>query len=153
MIVIDNEVFGLQETSSQKELNEFYGHIRDAQADTYAVSHTYNAKTQSLYGQYIKERLNKNIIETDYGFVTYSFTPDGIYAEDLYISPAFRKSKLAADFHEQLVQIAKEKSLKYIYSSILIGTPNCDKNLSLLMKNGAKIHSTSNNMIYLSKEI
>jgi GNAT superfamily N-acetyltransferase len=139
---------------SQSELKEFYKNIEsDYVPSTLTAVYIPSQKSSSLYGQYIKERLNKEILETDYGFVTYSFTPDGIYAEDLYILPKFRKSKLAADFHEQLVKIAKDKGLKYIYTSILIGTPSCDKNLSLLMKNGAKIHSASSNTIYLSKEI
>lgn len=107
----------------------------------------------SLYGKYIKEREGKEIIENDYGFASYSVTPDGIYVENIYILPTFRKSGIAVDLEKQIIEIIKQKGLKYLYSSVAINTPDCSANLARLIKHGARLHSAANNLIFCVKEV
>lgn len=107
----------------------------------------------SLYASYIKERLGKHIIESDYGFATYSFTPDGIYIEDVFVSQAFRKSGLAVEFEVEITKIAKEKGLSRLYTSVAVDTPDCSENLARLIKHGAKLKLAKDNTIYVVKEI
>lgn len=107
----------------------------------------------SLFGQYIKERVNKEIVENDYGFATYQFVNDGIYIEDVYISPAFRKSGMAVEFEQEITKIAKERGLNKLYTSVAVGTPDCSENLARLIKHGSKLNSANNNTIYVVKEI
>lgn len=107
----------------------------------------------SLFGAYIKERENKDIIETDYGFATYSFTPNGCYIEDIYVSPDFRHSKLASEMADKITAIAKEKGVKRLIGSVVPSANNSTASLKVLLGYGFKLESATNNFIVFTKDI
>lgn len=107
----------------------------------------------SLYASYIKERLNKEIIETDKGFVTYYFINDGCYIEELYVLPEFRRSKEAFKFGDMVTEIAKQKNCNKLYGSVVPSTSGSTDTLMGLLKYGFKLDSTAINFIVVVKEI
>ena len=107
----------------------------------------------SLYAKYIQERDGKHIIEDDRGFVVYSFRQDAVYVEDIYILPEFRHSGLAREMTDQVAVIAKEKGLKKLLGSVVVGNSHTEYNLIGYIKYGFKVDSCSNNFILLTKEI
>lgn len=121
--------------------------------DSFLKEESIQTKSSSHYAKFIKERENKEILENDYGFASYQFTPDGVYIENVYILPPFRKSGIAVDFEKEITKIALEKGYKYLYSSVAINTPDCSENLCRMIKHGAKLHSVSGNAIFVSKSI
>lgn len=111
----------------------------------------------SLYAQYIKERSNREIIETDQGFVTYVAYKDGLMVEDLYIKPEFRKQGLAIKFVYQVIDIVKANDMKTIYICVAPGIESpyvgATAMCKALLHHGCKLEQSFNNLLILSKEI
>lgn len=112
----------------------------------------------SLYAQYLKERGNKNIIEDQYGFAVYSPYKEGIYLEDIYVEPALRKSGLAKELHDKVVEITKQLGLKKIYGSVVPSinqkaSTNPTEMVKWMFSQGYSLDECFNGIIILSKEV
>lgn len=113
----------------------------------------------SLFGRYIKERNNKDIVEDDDGFATFYFMPDGqCYIEDLYIIPELRGDPgngigPGARYANKIVEIAKLRGSTKIYGSVVPSLPNATKNIQTLFKYGFTVKSSTPDMIFFEKEI
>jgi ribosomal protein S18 acetylase RimI-like enzyme len=107
----------------------------------------------SLHADYIKERGTKEIIESEKGFLTYFFVNDGVYIEDLYISPAHRKSHLASQMADQVAAIAKEKGYYKMYGSVAPSAQGSTDSLRVLLAYGMKLDSAGPNAVILAKEL
>lgn len=108
----------------------------------------------SLYAMYIKERENKEIIESDKGFVTYKFFDNGeCYIQDIYVIPSERKTGLSTKMTDEVAQIAKEKGCNALLGSICIDDKAASKNMQIWLNYGFKIHKNMGPMIYLRKDI
>ena len=107
----------------------------------------------SLYGQYIAERENKSIIETDKGFVTFYPMNGGLYLEDIYVIPEERHSREASKLADQVAEIALEKGLTKLYGSVVPSANNSTASLRVLLGYGFKLDSCTNNFILFRKEL
>lgn len=107
----------------------------------------------SLYGDYIKERENKNIVENENGFATYYFLPQGVYLENLYVKPSARGKFESAKLAEQVVAIAKEKGCTKMYTTIKPSTNGSTEALKLNLWYGFRLDFTEHNAIILVKDI
>jgi hypothetical protein len=107
----------------------------------------------SLYGQYIKERLNKEIIESEKGFSTYYFINDDCYIEEIYITPEHRHTKEAVRMGIEITKIAVEKGCKRLYGTVVPSTPGATEAMRMLIAAGFKIDSSINNFICVVKDI
>lgn len=107
----------------------------------------------SLFGDYIKQREGKDIIESDKGFATYSVVKDGIYIEDIFVSADHRHSGEAARMADQIADIAREKGLKRLYGSVSPSANNSTASLKVLLAYGFKLNSSTNNFIWMEKDL
>jgi len=108
----------------------------------------------TLFAQYLKERENKEIIENDFGFVTYYFLSSGdCYIEDVYIVPEKRRSGLASEFGKAIELIAREKNSKRIFGSVDQNANNKTESMKFLISYGFLLSHNSGNTIYLTKEL
>lgn len=107
----------------------------------------------SLYAQYINERENKQILETEQGFATYSFTKDGVYIEDIFVSKDYRHNNVASQLADQIIEIAKQKGCTKVFGSVVPSANNSTISLKVLLSYGFKLNSSTNNFILMSKEI
>lgn len=109
----------------------------------------------SLFGEYVKERSNKSIIEDEYGFATYyaAFNNEYMYIEDLYVKPAFRKENRASIYADEIAEIARKKGIKKLLGSIDINTNNSTASMKVLLAYGFKLLDIKGQLIYLEKEI
>lgn len=107
----------------------------------------------SLLSNYFKEMKTKEIIETDNGFLTYYFTSDGLYVEDIYVSPEYRSNGLAKKMLDEVTIIAQEKGCKKILGSCIPSASNSTNSLQAAFSYGFKLHSSANNFIVYSKDI
>lgn len=107
----------------------------------------------SLFGNYIKQRENKDIIESDKGFATYSIVKDGIYIEDIYIENDHRHQGEAARMADQIADIAREKGLTKLFGSISPSANGSTDSLKVLLAYGFKLNSSTNNFIWLEKVV
>lgn len=108
----------------------------------------------SLYSDYLTERTNKSVIETDSGFITYSFTDENTcYIEDIYIRPDFRKTREASKLADQVAEIAKSKGCTKLLGSVIPSTKNSTTSLKVLLGYDMKLLSSVNDFILFSKDI
>lgn len=119
-------------------------------ADTY---HTLGVLL-SLYSQYITERTDRLILETEYGFATYVYLADNtVYIEDIYVSPEYRKKGIASRFADEIADIARSKGCKKMIGSVVPSTKTSTDSMKTLLAYGMKLESSTNNFITLVKEI
>lgn len=108
----------------------------------------------SLYSNYIFEKTDKTIIETEKGFITYSFT-DGktCYIQDIYILPDFRKSNEATKLADRVTEIAKKYGCTKLIGSVIPSAKNSTDSVKVLLAYGMSLDSSTNDFILFSKEI
>lgn len=107
----------------------------------------------SLYSEYIQEREDKLIVENDKGFATYIFTNGGVYIQDLYVRPQYRKEHVATQLANEIVKIAKESGYTRLYGSVAPSTKNSTDSIKVLLSYGFKLDSAGPNAIFMVKEI
>lgn len=107
----------------------------------------------SLYGQYIKERENKNIIENEVGFATFYFNQDCCYIEDIFVVPEQRKSHQAARFADEISIYAKEKGCKWLIGSVKPSASGSTESLKVLLAYGFKLSTAYDDQIYFKKDL
>ena len=100
------------------------------------------------------EKTDKTIIETEKGFITYSFTDkDTCYIQDIFILPDFRKSNEATKLANQVVDIAKAKGCKKLLGSVVPSSKNSTDSLKVLLAYGMTLDSCTNDFILFSKSL
>jgi ribosomal protein S18 acetylase RimI-like enzyme len=108
----------------------------------------------SLFADYIAEREDKSIIESDDGFATYKIFDNGeCYLQDIYVVPSQRKSGLATIMTDRVVEIAKEHGCKTLIGSVCVDDQNCTRNMKVFLAYGMQIHKIIGTVIFLKKDI
>jgi ribosomal protein S18 acetylase RimI-like enzyme len=107
----------------------------------------------SLYADYLRERTDKRILEDEKGFVTYYFINDGVYLEDIYVSPDYRHSGVASEMADKVAEIAKEQGCTKMFGTICPAANNSTEGLKVLLAYGFRLDSCVNNFIALKKDI
>lgn len=107
----------------------------------------------SLFGQYIRERQNKEIVEDERGFCTYFYLKDGVYIEDLYVKPDHRQAGVASSYADKVAELAKAKGFNKMYGSVALMANHSTSSLKVLLAYGFQLDSAHNNSIILVKDI
>lgn len=105
----------------------------------------------SLYAQYIKEREDFDIIESDKGFATYKINPPEVYLRDLYVKPDYRQSDCAARLATEVASIALDQGCTIMTGSVMLGTKGADDNTKWLLQWGFKMRSANSNFLIFEK--
>lgn len=110
----------------------------------------------NLWCDYIKERLGHDSLSDEDGFITYSFTDNSLFIRDAYIRPEAREKGQLQKFLDQLVELAKERHLKKVCTSI---APNAHLKKSnraiflFLLKNKFEMVQATNLNVFFVKEL
>jgi GNAT superfamily N-acetyltransferase len=107
----------------------------------------------SLYGDYIKEREGKEIIEDHRGFASFSFMQDVVMINDLYVVPQYRQNKVGSEFANKIVDLAKQKGCKFMYCTVDINTNGSSESMAAILAYGFKLDQYINNLILLKRSI
>ena len=107
----------------------------------------------SLYAQYALERSNITVLENEYGFITYMFTPEYCYIEDLFVIKEKRNTKVAYELAESVTKLAKDAGYSKLLGSVCVTANGGEHSLTRLIQYGFKLKSLEGNMIYLTKDI
>ena len=109
----------------------------------------------SLYGEYIKERENKHIIENEYSFVTFEIKKPYIYLGDMYIKPEYRGEKESHKLADKVAEVGKESGCTHMMTSICTIANNWGASERVIDLYGFKFfrEDVLNHMIYYIKEI
>lgn len=108
----------------------------------------------SLYADYIKEREDKEIIESDKGFATFKIFDNGeCYLQDIYVVPNHRKSHYATEMTDKVVAMAREKGCNILIGSVCTDDKYATRNMKVFLAYGMEIYKTVGIMIFLKKNI
>lgn len=107
----------------------------------------------TLFAEYIKERLNKEIIEDERGFATYLFMDDGVYVEDIFVKKEYRDTGVAKEMLDKISMIAKDKGCKKIIGTVVPSTAGSTHSLQAAFAYGFKLDSSRQNLIVYIKDL
>jgi len=107
----------------------------------------------SLYAEFIKERENIETLETEDGFITYNIAGKAVIIHNIYIIPDKRHDGVGHVLENQILVIAKEKGCTHAYGFICPTTRGSTYSLTILLKDGYKLDSCTNNSIVMVKQI
>lgn len=109
---------------------------------------------KSLYGQYLAEREDKDIIETDKGFATFKVFDNGeCYLQDIYVVPSERKTGLATEMADMVSKIAKARGCNLLVGSVCTDDKYATRNLQVLIAYGMEIYKNVGTVIFLKKKL
>lgn len=108
----------------------------------------------SLYGQYLKERTGRGILESKDGFATFEYvTDDVVYIVDLFVTPKKRKSRIAANLADKICEQAVKDGKKYLLGSVDMTAKGAETSCKVLEAYGMRIHKVAQPMIFYVKPI
>lgn len=112
----------------------------------------------SHYGEYIKERLGKLIIESDKGFASYYFTQhpkygDVVYVEDIFVAREFRRTKAGTEMADFICDAAKGRGVKVLLGSVNPLANGSTESMKALFAYGMKLDCIHNDLVYLVKDL
>lgn len=107
-----------------------------------------------MWANYLKEKTEDLIRETDQGFATYKYIDEKtVYIMDLYVHPDFRKSNVASSMADSIIGEAKSKGCTKLLGSVVPSNKNSTDSLKVLLAYGMRLKSSSNDFIVFEKEI
>lgn len=106
----------------------------------------------SLYAEYVKLH-GKEIIELEQSFATYYQMNDGIYIEDIYVHPMYRKQGTASKMADIITDLAKKKGFNKLYGTVRPSYKYSTESMRVLLAYGFRIDSSTTDAIGLIKEI
>ncbi len=108
----------------------------------------------SLYGQYIKERAGRSIIETDRGFATYLFLDDGnCYLEDIFVTKEYRRSGEGLYLANAVMTQAKEHGSEWLIGSLDPTTNGAADSLKAQLWYGLEPFKINSGLLFLRKKV
>lgn len=107
----------------------------------------------SLYAQYIKERCDQDIYETETGFIAYSMheSPIGkqLFVHDMYITPTNRRSGEARKLVFYLMDFARQHGCTHAMTTVDVSTKTATDAMKFQISVGMNLYKTEGNLIYL----
>jgi GNAT superfamily N-acetyltransferase len=109
----------------------------------------------SLYAQYVLERTDDGIVETEHGFATFRFLNEGktVYIVDIFVVPEARMKGAAAALADTIVGLAKEKGCTEVLGTVVPSARGSTASIRVLLGYGMTLQSSTNNLIVFSKGI
>lgn len=108
----------------------------------------------SLYAEYLRERTNDEIIETEKGFATYRYTdPTTVYIVDIYVRPDFRRSGESSNLADSIVELAKIRGCTKLIGTVVPSAKGSTTSLKVLLGYGMSLESSGNDFIIMKKDI
>lgn len=108
----------------------------------------------SLYGDYIKEKLGRGILETEQGWISFDFIgKDVVYVADMYVVPEHRRSKVGTELVNKVVEEVIKLDRKILMSSVDVTSKDALISLRGMEAYGMKIYSVQGTVVYFVKPI
>ena len=108
----------------------------------------------SLYSQYISERSNEGIIESDRGFATFRRVDEKtMYIIDIYVMPEHRKLSNAKKMADFIAEGAKRDGCTRLLGSVVPSTNNATDSIKVLLAYGMSLVSSSDDLIIFGKDL
>jgi GNAT superfamily N-acetyltransferase len=109
----------------------------------------------SLYANYLTERTNDKILESDRGFAVYRMLPEqkAVYIIDIFVHPDFRKTGLATQMADEIAGIAKKEGFSEMFGSVVPSCKGSADSVRVLLAYGMRVEYAVNDFIVFKRAI
>ncbi len=107
----------------------------------------------SKYARYIREKAGHELIENDFGFITYEVGESFVHIHDLWVDPDFRVKGYGSDLVGMVIEQGKINGCKYLTASLQLNANNITETLKAQLHYGFLVVGGNENEIKLAKEI
>lgn len=108
----------------------------------------------SLYAQYLLERTDDKILETDTGFMTYRFLDEkSVYIIDVFIVPSRRRYNEAAALADTVIREAKLRGCTEVLGTVAPSAKNSTESIKVLLNWGMTLRNSSTDLLVFRKDI
>jgi hypothetical protein len=107
----------------------------------------------SLYSDYLKERENAEVIESENGFLSYQIFGTECFLKDVFVSKEHRHLGEVRGLVGRLEVLAKAAGCKLISATICPATNGATDSLHAALHTGFKLYSADLNRVVIVKEI
>lgn len=107
----------------------------------------------SKYARYIKEKAGHELIENDFGFITYEVGKDFVHIHDLWVDPDFRDKGYGSNLVAEVIKKGKMNDCKYLTACVQLNANNLTDTLKAQLHYGFLVVGANENEIKLIKEI
>jgi len=107
----------------------------------------------SLWADYVRECGQMQIIEHEWGFITYEITGEEVWTGDAYIIPSERKSGKIHELVAQLWEDARQKKCKFFCARISRKSLKSQEALVTHLRAGCFLTSMDDDYYYVKKPI
>ena len=108
---------------------------------------------KSLYAQYLEEKTDRKILESEHGFVTYEITGEVCYIADIFTVREERLGGLAIQMCMQVGQIAKAAGCKVVIGTVQVENKKATEGLKACLAMGMTLQKAENGTVYLIREL
>lgn len=109
----------------------------------------------SLYAEYLREKTEDQILETNDGFATYRYIDfheeKAVYIIDIYVIPSKRQKNIASQLADEIVALSP--GCKYLLGSVIPSNKSSTISLKVLLGYGMNLDSCSTDFILFKKEL
>ncbi len=106
-----------------------------------------------MYWQYVKERLDLEVLVEPEGFALFKVLPEGLYLQEIYVKPEFRLGGAGRRLLGKVESGAQALGIKKIIGSCVPSSNGADASLRAILACGFKLVSCDKDIIYLTKDI
>lgn len=108
----------------------------------------------SLYAEYLKERENVRIIESEVGFATYQFLDDNqCLIKDIFVKPEVRKLSVASMMADEIASIARAQGRNLLLGTVCPQAKGSTDSIKVLLAYGFRLKSAQENFIIFEKDL
>lgn len=108
----------------------------------------------SLYAEYLAERAEVSIIESEVGFATYEFIgTDSCLIKDIYVRPEVRKLHVAAKMADEIAAIARREGCTKLLGTVCPAARGATASIQVLLSYGFRLQSSRDNFIIFEKDL
>ncbi len=108
----------------------------------------------SAYADYLKERTDDQIIETEGCFVTYRYLNEmQVYIVDVYVAPELREKGIGAKLGDSVAAIAKQRGCTEMLGTVSLDTKGSKRSIQFLWAYGMELQSANNNVLIFRKAL
>lgn len=108
----------------------------------------------SMYEEYLKERLGDLTVKSDFGFATYRYLEDrkAVYIVDIFVRHQYRKDGHASMLADKIGKEAKAKGYPQMIGTVVPSTKGSTESLKALLAYGMTLESATNDLIIFKKD-
>ena len=106
----------------------------------------------TLYAEYIKERMDCDVLENETGFITYRIIGQECFIADMYVPARLRTAGKGRSLVGELEEIAKLKGCKFISATIYLKDGGASNTLTAALLVGFRVIAADQGVLTIIKE-